>query len=270
MLAPVNPPSRNPASRGELTPDPRVPLTRIAPPESAAHAVRHVWIAEWRLPPGEASRQLVLGYPALNLVVEPSRIAVYGPTTAASTRTLEGSGWGVGVLLRPAATPIFTDRPAGLHDDGRNVDAPGLHAEVTRIMRLPGPAASRHAEAAGAVVRWIVERIPAADPRGLEANRMAELADSEPGLLRVPDLAAAMGVSARTLDRLAADFLGPTPAAIMRRRRIQLAAEHLRAAPDTPLADLAQSLGYADQPHLTRDFRAVLGMTPREYAARLA
>lgn len=75
-----------------------------------------------------------------------------------------------------------------------------------------------------------------------------------------------MGASERTIERLAADYLGPTPAALMRRRRIQLAAEKLRTDPEMPLADLAQDLGYADQPHLTRDFRAVLGLTPREYA----
>lgn len=257
-----------PTSRGELTPDPRAPITRIAPPDWAAHAVRHLWIVEWDLPAGEAVRQLVLGYPALNIVAEPEKFAVYGPTTSASTRTLAGTGWGVGLLLRPAATPLFADRPAEFADAERDLDAPEVHRAVVRAMGSGQPEAARYAEAADAVLRWVVGLLPAADPRGLEANRMAELADSRPGLLKVADLAAAMGASERTLDRLAADFLGPTPAALMRRRRIQLAAERLRADPRTPLADLAHSLGYADQPHLTRDFRAVLGMTPREYADR--
>ncbi|WP_369045677.1 AraC family transcriptional regulator [Sinomonas sp. P10A9] len=257
-----------PTSRGELTPDPRSPITRIAPPDWADHAVQHIWIVEWDLPRGVALRQTALSYPALNMVAQPGRLAVYGPTTAVSFRTLEGRGWGVGALLRPAATPLFTDRPAEFANSEREIDAPALHAAVTRSMDSPERAATRHAEASDAVVRWIVERMPAADPRGLEANRMAELADSEPGLLRVPDLAAAMGASVRTLERLAADYFGPTPAAIMRRRRIQMAAERLRAEPQAPLADLAMELGYADQPHLTRDFRAVLGMTPREYAGR--
>ncbi|MDQ4503484.1 helix-turn-helix transcriptional regulator [Sinomonas sp. ASV322] len=255
-----------PTSRGQLTPDPRAPLARIAAPEWASHAIKHFWIAEWSLPAGEQSRQLVLGYPVLNFVAEPGRLAVYGPTTTAGTRVLEGAGWAVGALLRPAATPLFTDRPARFANGERDVAAPGLHAAVARAMTSAAPAASRFAEATHAVARWIVDRIPEADARGLEANRMADLADSEPGLLRVPDLAGAMGVSERTLERLAADFLGPTPAAIMRRRRIQLAAERLRTDPETGLADLAQELGYADQPHLTRDFRTVLGVTPREYA----
>ncbi len=255
-----------PTSRGQLTPDPRIPIARIAPPEWAAHAIKHFWVAEWCLPAGVAARQLVLGYPVLNLVAEPNRLAVYGPTTTAGARVLEGTGWGVGALLRPAATPLFTYRPARFANAERDVLAPELHAAVARAMGGHRPAGERFAEATGAVARWIAGRLPEADARGLEANRLAELADSEPGLLRVADLAAAMGASERTVERLAADYLGPTPAALMRRRRIQLAAERLRAAPETPLADLAQELGYADQPHLTRDFRAVLGLTPREYA----
>ncbi|MEA5455804.1 helix-turn-helix domain-containing protein [Sinomonas sp. JGH33] len=259
-----------PTSRGQLTPDPRAPLARLNPPAWAAHAIRHFWVVEWSLPDGEQSRQLVLGYPVLNFVAEPDRLAIYGPTTAAGTRVLEGTGWAVGALLRPAATPLFTDRPARFANAERDVEAPELHCAVVRAMTRAAPAESRFAEATHAVARWIAERLPEAGARGLEANRLADLADSEPGLLRVPDLAAAMGASERTLGRLAADFLGPTPAAIMRRRRIQLAAERLRADPATPLAGLAQDLGYADQPHLTRDFRAVLGVTPREYAQMAA
>jgi AraC-like DNA-binding protein len=39
------------------------------------------------------------------------------------------------------------------------------------------------------------------------------------------------------------------------------------AEPHPPaLTDLAASLGFADQAHLSREFRAVIGETPRRYA----
>jgi AraC-like DNA-binding protein len=255
-----------PKSRGQLTPDPRAPIVRIPPPAGSEHAIKHFWIVEWSLPDGEQSRQLVLGYPVINLVVEPDRAAAYGPSTASGTRVLEGSGWAVGALLRPAATPLITDFPTRFVNGARDLDEPELHAAVARAMTSHAPAEKRFREAIDVVARWVTDRVPEADPRALEANRMADLADSDASLLRVPDLARAMGASQRTLERLAADYLGPTPAALMRRRRIQLAAERLRLDPDAPLAEIAQELGYADQSHLTRDFRAVLGLTPREYA----
>jgi AraC-like DNA-binding protein len=52
---------------------------------------------------------------------------------------------------------------------------------------------------------------------------------------------------------------------MIRRRRLQEAAQQLRIDPRTSLAELAAQLGYADQAHLTADFRAVLGFTPSAY-----
>ena len=43
----------------------------------------------------------------------------------------------------------------------------------------------------------------------------------------------------------------------------------IRAAPDTPLAELAAAGGYFDQPHFNREVRAFSGMTPLELRARL-
>ncbi len=54
---------------------------------------------------------------------------------------------------------------------------------------------------------------------------------------------------------------------MIRRRRLQEAAERLRTNPDADLATVAAEFGYADQAHLSRDFRAVLGLTPSSYRA---
>ena len=40
-----------------------------------------------------------------------------------------------------------------------------------------------------------------------------------------------------------------------------------RGGRGTTLAEVSALLGYADQPHFSRDFSAVTGMTPREFAA---
>ena len=94
---------------------------------------------------------------------------------------------------------------------------------------------------------------------------MAELAEADPGLLRVGELAERLGTSERTLQRLAARYVGLGPAALIRRRRLQEAAERIRADPDADLASLAAELGYTDQAHLTNEFTRVLGLSPAGY-----
>jgi AraC-like DNA-binding protein len=80
---------------------------------------------------------------------------------------------------------------------------------------------------------------------------------------------AEFALSERALQRLVQRRLGLTPKWLIQRRRLQEAAERLRDG-STTLADVAAVLGYADQPHFTRDFSRVTSMTPGEFAARYA
>jgi AraC-like DNA-binding protein len=59
---------------------------------------------------------------------------------------------------------------------------------------------------------------------------------------------------------------GLHPKWLLQRRRLQEAAARLRSG-GTDLARLAADRGYADQAHLTRDFRTVTGLTPGQFAA---
>ena len=88
--------------RGILYPS-RLPTFHREPvSEALADRVRWIWIPRWDLPAGQRDRQEVLPFPACNLVVEPDGVSLYGPTTSISYRELEGRGWAVGALLRPA------------------------------------------------------------------------------------------------------------------------------------------------------------------------
>jgi AraC-like DNA-binding protein len=86
-------------------------------------------------------------------------------------------------------------------------------------------------------------------------------------IVRVEDLASRLGVSARTVQRLARRYVGLPPLTIIRRYRLQEAAERLRADPGWTIARVAAELGYADHAHLTADFTATLGVSPSEYRA---
>ena len=55
---------------------------------------------------------------------------------------------------------------------------------------------------------------------------------------------------------------------MIRRRRIHEALAQLDAPSPPHLAELAARLGYCDQAHLSRDFTAMTGLTPRAYLRR--
>ena len=92
---------------------------------------------------------------------------------------------------------------------------------------------------------------------------------ADPGLRRVGQLSAASGMSARSLQRLFADYVGVSPKWVMRRARLHEAAERADSGEFVDWAELAADLGYADQAHLSRDFTATIGVPPTSYAAPL-
>lgn len=246
-------------TRGVLYPDRLPRFARLPAPSAAADLVEWFWIPEWDLPDGVRSRQEVLGYPAANLVVEPSGVTLWGATTRVSERWLEGAGWAVGALLAPAALARLSSAPADLVDTFAGIDAPALHEAVAAVMPGGGQLA------AGRVASWLDAFVGPRTAEDRLANAMARLLASDAGILRVEDAAARLTVSVRTLQRLAHRTVGVPPAVMIRRRRLQEAAQRLRDDPTVVLADLAAELGYTDQAHLANDFRTVLAVTPSSY-----
>jgi transcriptional regulator GlxA family with amidase domain len=87
-------------------------------------------------------------------------------------------------------------------------------------------------------------------------------------LVRVEQVAALGAMSVRSLQRLFAGHVGLSPKAVLARYRLQDAAATIVAGEAGDLAGLAASLGWFDQAHFSRDFRAVTGTTPSAYLRR--
>jgi AraC-like DNA-binding protein len=89
----------------------------------------------------------------------------------------------------------------------------------------------------------------------------------EAGERSVERLAGELGCSRRHLAVQFRDHIGLSPKRMARILRFQRVADGLRER--RGLAELAYECGYADQPHLNRDFRAFAGVTPTEFVAGL-
>ena len=86
---------------------------------------------------------------------------------------------------------------------------------------------------------------------------------------RVDELALDAAMTVRAVQRLFRRHVGASPKQVIRRLRLQQAARFVERGDAQSLADLALSLGYADQAHLARDFRAATGRSLRSFERRL-
>lgn len=226
--------------------------------------IRWFWVPRWELSPGRTSRQRVLPFPASNLVVEWDGVKLHGPTTGVSHQDLRGRGWAVGASLRPAGIASLYADPHGIKNSEVAFDAPELHTTVTSAMQHPDEATGRE-HATAAFTAWATERFSAPDAEGMLANEMENLISADRTVIRVDQVAAHLGISIRAVQRLARRYVGLPPLAIIRRYRLQEAAQRLREDPSLTIAYVSAELGYADHAHLAADFRTVLGLAPSVY-----
>ena len=252
------------------------PIGRYLPDADLTGLVRRHWMPVWSLPEGQTSVQRVLQYPVCLVVVDAHDAVLVGPGTGLSTRELRGSGWTVGTLLQPAAgflllrssVTAITDAAVPLASLD-TVDGARLADAVRRHM-VPAPGDERAQRAAAAAVEEHLRRLLPVDAEGELVNRLVEFTESHPHVRRVGQVCAELGLSERTLQRLTARRLGLTPKWLIQRRRLHEAASRLRRRSTAfDLAAVAGDLGYADQAHFIRDFAAVTGLTPGQFAGEV-
>lgn len=100
------------------------------------------------------------------------------------------------------------------------------------------------------------------EPRAVELVR-DYLVENLGDKVTLEELAATSGVPPFRLLRAFQQSVGLTPHAYQTQTRIREACQMLRS--QRPLADIAITTGFADQAHLTRTFKAIMGMTPGQY-----
>jgi len=245
----------------------------IPPADDVRDVVDTYWAVHWRLEPGESIDQRIIDHPSITLSIERGDvIAPLVMTSAQSTawtRTISGSGEVFAIRLRPAGLAVLSDLEASSlpHEQEVTADLDGRsHRLLAQIASAPDPTA--RAEIADTLVRALLAERPLKPSQRL-ANAALDVIADQPHVRRTSDVAAALGVGVRTLQRAVHTHVGRGPGELARRVRLQEVVRRLSTAHGS-LADIAVELGYVDQAHLTNDFRAVAGMTPGAYLRAVA
>ena len=263
----------DPIDRAHLTGTsrPSPPIYRYAPAPELLDVVERYWLPVWSLE--QPSTQSTLQHPVCLIVVSNTYARFYGVVRGLSTVTLEGEGWAAGVMFRPAAGRLLLGRSVttvvdSYHDltELDSLDGEALTTELRAAMTPDPHGEGSHRRAIAAYEARLRTLLPV-DEQGQLINEVIDWLHHHPDVTRVADVAAAFGLSERALQRLVENRVGLTPKWLIQRRRLHDAVEQLKKGGGPALADLAIELGYADQAHFSRDFRAVTGLTPGEFAA---
>lgn len=180
---------------------------------------------------------------------------VAGPDTGPVRTPARPGAVFVGVRFRPAAGGQVLGLPLSELRDQR-VPLADLTVDAARELAAtlsPAQAAARLLDTAG---RLIADCAP-----DHAVNAAVDLLRDP--VARTEDVAAQVGLSERQFRRRAHAAVGYGPKTLQRVLRFQRLVRLLDNAAELPdIAEAAARLGYADQPHLTRDCRAFSGLTP--------
>jgi AraC-like DNA-binding protein len=165
----------------------------------------------------------------------------------------------LGAQLRPGALPLLTRLPASDFTD-RSVsieEAFGVRGRLL-IERLTE---QRSAEQALRVLNQFLSTEFGGQRTGPVLDALAS--DDQ----RAEELAAVLGLPSRTLYARMKEQVGLAPKRLLRIRRIHRALSVCRDRP-MPWAQLSAWCGFADQPHLVREFHNLLGESPTVWNRR--
>ncbi len=220
-----------------------------------------LWVARYAQS-GRPHVERVIPDGCMDLLFTGGRLLIAGPDTRGVEVPPRAGAVVVGVRFRPGVAPTVLRVPACHLVDAR-VEASEVLGDRAHALAdaLRETRSSREAAAVlgGEVGAWIARAEP---PNRAVAGAVALLREPRGPDLSVGRLAATLGVGERRLRRSCDDALGYGPKMFERISRLRRFVAAAAAAGPESLAELALAAGYADQPHLTRECRALTGVTP--------
>ena len=243
------------------------PALYPASPELAAF-VEHYWAVEWDLRDVPPYVYETLPDPAMHIIFGPESAQVVGVTRGKFSYTLENRGFILGVHFWPGALPLFSGRSASDFTDQFTPLASVFGAEGAAL-EAAVLACRNDAERLPLVERFLCARLPKDDTGVRQVRAIIDRVIEDRAIRLVDDLADKVGLHPRTLQRLFNQYVGASPKWVIQRYRLYDAVEQSSAGTDVDWADVALVLGYFDQAHFIKDFKAMVGATPADYARKL-
>jgi AraC-like DNA-binding protein len=250
----------------------RRPNVRVVmPPAELRSVVEFFWTDEWIEggSPGHSFRIVaddaahILWYLRGGAVLRTERISVAGARASHHDADLSGRCVMAGVRLVPGAIPVLFELPAFAL----------TNRSVPLVSIIPSAGAIRVSGMRVATRGGLVDDLASliADLwRGRAGDsRAAWIAnEARAGTTTVGSFARTFGMPPRTVRAWSAKTFGMGLKRLLKIRRLHAALELRLSSAHETWGQVAAGAGYADQSHLIRDCRALLGESPSEFVAR--
>lgn len=255
--------------RGLIKQDARFPFEQqhvrfeVDPPLD--RSIEHWWSVAWKVPPGLRHEASSLPHPSIHVVWEGAEVRVVGVVKGRFTRVLEGQSRAFAAKFRPGAFRPLLGAPVSTLT-GRIVplgDVVG--ARKARSYRNALIAAADDHARVRIATDFFAALLPKPEPDAELLASLVHAATVDRTITSVEALRERAGLHLRELQRWFHDAVGISPKWMIQRYRLHDALLALEAG-GRSLADLAAGLGYADQAHFARDFKALVGFPPSQYA----
>lgn len=240
---------------------------RIAPPPVLAGVVQHYWIVRWDLQGGPPQLRETLPHPNVHLVCEAGGSRIHGIHAGRFSTVPEGCGGVFGVKFRPGGFHGFLRQPVSALRNRSIAPQEVFGAEAAGLAAIvqAQPDDERMVALASG---FLAARLPPPDAQALRVGEMVDAIAADRGIRTLDDVATRWSMTPRTLQRLFNQYVGIGPKWVINRYRMHEALERVDAGNAVDWTQLALDLGYFDQAHFIRDFKALVGCSPMAYARR--
>lgn len=237
-------------------------ISRHAPSNDLSFFIQHYWLITWDLREHPPYSQEVLQHPGVNVVFQRGHSYIRGIESRKSINVLQGEGQIVGVLFRPGAFHCYVQAPVSTLTD-QTVNISDYFTLNVKAFEKELFSLEREEEKILLVEKLLRQSKPDYNATVDLLNEAIDEIIHNTEITKVEQLVEQFGIPKRTLQRWFNQYIGVSPKWVIRRYRMHEAIDRIERGMD--LTQLAMDLGYFDQAHFSKDFKAAVGKSPTQY-----
>ncbi len=190
-----------------------------------------------------------------------------GVNTSTKSLTLKGKFNTVGIRFLPAGASAFLYVPL---NEFKNelislADTPlknqsELYHQLPEIPTIEGKVAF--------IEKWLCRALLPENKLSQLMHASLHLINQFNGSLQISTLTEQLNINPRQLERLFKTQVGITAKEMTRNIRVKYARDFIKQHPERTLVNIAHDLGFYDQAHFNHQFKQVIGISPKVYAAK--